>query len=92
VFSQAGAVVGLSVALETARSGGTLEIQVSKNGVGTGFTATIDGTDTQFAYATQAASEDTFAAGDRMTVTMTGSTFAPTAGNSLSVDVLVQAT
>lgn len=64
----AGSIVGLSVAHTVARAAGSIFYEVYKNGSGTGFTVTIDGSHTQYHYATQAAGEDTFAAGDQLAV------------------------
>lgn len=71
VADRAGSILGVRVAADVARTGGSIVFEVYKNGVATGLTATIDGTNTQYAYATQAAGTDTFAAGDRLDVRAT---------------------
>lgn len=64
----AGSIVGLSVAHVTARASGSILYEVYKNGSATGLQVTIDGTNPQYHYATQAAGTDTFVAGDRLDV------------------------
>lgn len=83
-----GSIVGLSVSHTVARASGSIVYEVYKNGSGTGFTVTIDGTHTQYWYATQSAGSDTFSAGDRLEVYADDSSVTATAA---SVDILVQA-
>lgn len=79
VMPRAGSIIGLSIASSEARTAGTATFEVYKNGAATGLTAVLDGTDTQYAYAVQAASLDTFVAGDRLDVRVTtDGTWAPT--------------
>lgn len=85
---EAGALIGISVALRSARTAGTLTFEVYKNNVATGLIATVDGTNTQFAYTTQAETADTFAAGDRIGVVMVGTGFTPT-GTDRPLEVTV---
>src|SRR5688572_19747101 len=65
-----GAILGISVAVENARSGGTATVKPTKNGTeSTTLSAVINATNTQYAYATQekdAGTADKFAAGDRI--------------------------
>jgi hypothetical protein len=91
VAPEAGAIIGLSVALTTARSGGSLTFEVYKNGVGTGLTAVIDDDPVQYQFTTQAETADSFAAGDRIDIRATTSSFAPTSSNVAVADVLLQA-
>ena len=79
VVDRAGSIIGVSVASAEARSAGTLTVEVYKNGVATGLTAVIDGTNTQYGYGTQAVGSDTFTARDRLDVRVTtDGTWAPT--------------
>lgn len=79
VMSHEGAIVGLAVASSEARTAGTATFEVYKNGAATGLTAVLDATDTQYASSTQAASLDTFVAGDRLDVRVTtDGSWAPT--------------
>jgi hypothetical protein len=70
---RAGSLTGISVAVGAARTAGTLTLEAYVNGVATGFTVVINGTNTQYHYATQAAGSDTFAAGDRVDIRITTS-------------------
>jgi hypothetical protein len=93
VAPEAGAIVGLSVALGAARTAGTITFTVYKNGSTTGFSVVINGTNTQYHYGTQAETEDTFVAGDRIDVRYTTSAdFAPNGTDYPAVaHVLLQA-
>lgn len=84
----AGSIIGLSVSHTVARASGSIVYEVYKNGSGTGLTVTIDGTHTQYWYATQAAGTDTFVAGDRLEVWADDSSVTAAAA---SADILVQA-
>ena len=83
VMPHGGKVMGIGVRLGNARTGGTITFQVYNQTTTTliGPTATINGTDTQTAYAAAAshAAATTFSAGDRLGVrsTVTAATFAP---------------
>lgn len=90
VMDRAGSVVGISVALDQARTAGTLTVKAFIDGTDTGLSAVVDGTNTQYSYATQAAGLDTFAAGGRVDVRATNSSFAPAAGNEFEATVVVQ--
>lgn len=68
---RAGSVTGISVTGTAARAAGTATFKVYKNGVDTGFSAVIDGTNTQYVAATQASGLDTFVAADRLDVRVT---------------------
>lgn len=69
--ARAGSVVGIAVYSNEARTGGTLTVEVTIDGVGTGLTAVLDATNTQTHYNTQAAGLDTFTAGQRIGVKIT---------------------
>lgn len=89
---EACAVVGISVALENARSAGSATFTVHINGSTTGFATTIDDNPTQYATATQAETEDAVAAGDRIAVHYDTTGLADGgAGGGFSVFVLLQA-
>lgn len=68
VADRAGSVVGISVAGDAARTAGAVTFEVYINGAATGLSVTIDGTNTQYHYATQASGLDTYAAGDRIDI------------------------
>lgn len=88
VTVRAGSITGISVALSAARTGGTATFEVWKNGVATGLTVVINGTNTQYHYTTQAAGTDTFVAGDRLDVRYTtDGSWAPTAYAEASIEV-----
>ena len=88
LFDRAGSIVGLSLAVNTPRTGGTLTAEVYVNGVATGVVATIDATNTQYHYATQAAGLDTFSAGGRLDVFVANVSFSPGATFEASVSVV----
>ena len=89
VMPLSGSIIGVSVASTAARTAGTLTVEVTKNGSGTGLQAQLNATDTQYAYATQELDEDTFDAGDRIGVKITTSAdWAPTTAD-IVVMVLV---
>jgi len=71
VMAKPGSITGISIAANAARSGGTLTVDVTINGTVTGLQAILDGTNTQYHYATQARRLDTFSAGDRIGVKIT---------------------
>lgn len=91
VAPEAGAIVGVSVGLESARTSGSVTFEVYVNGSGSGLTVTIDASNTQYHYATQAETADAFAAGDRIDVRYTDSSFAPATNVGATADVLMQA-
>ena len=71
VIPWAGSIMGISVACEAARSGGSCIVDATVNGTVTGLTATIDDTDTQYAYGVQAKDSDAITAGQRLGVKVT---------------------
>lgn len=71
VMPFAGSVLGIGVASNAARTGGTLTVDVTIDGTATGLQATLDGTNTQYHSATQAKDADAFSAGDRLGVKIT---------------------
>jgi len=74
-----GSVIGISIASNDARTGGTLTVDVTVNGTKTGLQAVLDGTNTQYHYATQTKDTDTVSAGDRIGVKITtDASWAPT--------------
>lgn len=86
VVVRAGSITGISVALSEARTAETATFEVFKNGVATGLTVVIDGTNTQYTFATQAAGTDTFVAGDRLDVRVTThASFTPTSSDAEAV-------
>lgn len=87
VMTRPGSILGISVAGDTARTAGTATFEVYKNGVGTGLTVTIDGTNTQYHYAAQASGTDTFIAGDRLNVQFTLASLSPTIGFEVAIGV-----
>lgn len=66
IAHRAGSVTGVAVKSNAARAAGTLTVEVTKNGVGVGLTAALDGTNTTFKSSTQAKDTDAFAAGDEI--------------------------
>src|SRR5690349_6166330 len=84
-----GSIVAISVACENARAAGTATFKPTINGTESStLSAVLNGTNTQYAYGTQAAGIDSFAAGQRVGVKVTtdGSW---AAGTTPSVDVEV---
>lgn len=77
VMMESGSILGISVRLSAARVSGSATFEVQKNGSGTGVLVTIDGTNTQQHYFTQARGTDTFVAGDRLTVSVLNTSFSP---------------
>lgn len=71
IAGRAGSVTGVYVKSNAARAAGTLTVEVTKNGVGIGLTAILDGTNTTFKATTQAKDSDAFAAGDEIGVIIT---------------------
>lgn len=67
-FPRAGSITGVWVHTNDPRTAGTLTVEVYKNGVATGLTAVLDGTNTTFKATTQAAALDTFVAGDQLDI------------------------
>lgn len=86
-----GSIIGVVVYTNDARTAGTLTVEVTKNGSGTGLTAVLDGDNTTVKVTTQAKETDTFAAGDRIGVALTtDSSWAPTTAD-ITVEVLLEA-
>lgn len=73
VMPRPGSIVEISIRCEAARTGGTCDVEVTKNGTAVGLKATLDATNTQSHQATQAKDTDTFVAGDRIGVKVTTS-------------------
>lgn len=89
VMDRAGDILGIAVASSEARTGGTATFEVYKNGVATGLTVTLDGTNTQYNSATQAAGTDSYVAGDRLDVRVTtDGTWAPTTADVEAVIIV----
>lgn len=91
VMSQAGSITGITVESNSTRNAGSMLCEVYKNGVATGLTATIDGTNTVYAYGAQAVGLDTFAAGDRLDVRATNTAYGPS-GALFDAQIIVQFT
>jgi hypothetical protein len=86
VMDRAGSVVGLSVACTEARTGGTATFTVFHNGATTGFSVTLDATNTRYNSATQASGLDTFVANGRLDVRVTtSSSWTPTSNDCEAV-------
>lgn len=85
-----GSVIGISIASNDARTGGTLTVDATVNGTATGLQSVLDGTNTTYHYATQIPETDTFSVGDRLGVDITtdGSWAPVTADIVVSVIVL----
>lgn len=79
-----GSVIGIAIASNDARTAGTLTVDATINGSATGLQAVLDGTNTQYHYATQLPEKDTFSAGDRLGVEITSVSWAP-----ITADVVV---
>ena len=79
IVSEAGSITALAIRSNDARTAGSLTVTVTINGTGTGFSVTLDGTDTTTANALQDQGLDTFSAADRISadITSTGA-WAPT--------------
>jgi hypothetical protein len=73
VMDRPGSIVGISAALNAPRSAGTLTFRVFNTGIDTGFSVVIGAVNPQFNFATQAAGQDTFVAGDRLDIRVTTS-------------------
>ena len=71
VMDGPGSIIGISVASNDARTAGTLTVDATINGTVTGLQAVLDGTNTQYHYATQLVDADTFVAGNRVGVKIT---------------------
>lgn len=71
IFPRAGSVTGVWVKTDDPRTAGSLTVEVYKNGVATGLTAVLDGTNTTFKATTQAKDLDTFVAGDELGIRVT---------------------
>lgn len=90
VMTESGSIIGLSVVAGDARTSGTMTFEVYKNGVATGLSAVINGSNTQYVYATQATNTDTFVAGDRLEVYSTNASYGPS--SYFRASILVQKT
>jgi len=90
VMPFAGSVLGIGVASNAARTGGTLAVDVTINGVATGLQAQLDASNTQYHSATQPKDTDAFSAGARLGVKITTSAdWAPTTAD-IVVTVIVE--
>jgi hypothetical protein len=79
VMDHAGSIVGVSVACSAARTAGTATFTVFLNGLTTGFSVVLDGTNTNNFSNTQASGTNPFAVTGRIDVReTTTSTWAPT--------------
>ena len=79
IVPRAGSITAVAVYSNAARTAGTCTVEVVKNGSGTGFTAALNATNTQFAVATAAKDTRVLAAGDVLGVQVTTSAdWAPT--------------
>jgi hypothetical protein len=92
-MSRAGAITGIAVDTNIARTAGTLTVEVLRNGSGVGLTAVLDATNTIKHQRTQAATgtgSDPFVAGDTIGVRVTTSAdWAPTnASIVVSVEIV----
>ena len=84
-----GSVTGIVVRSNAARSAGTLTVEVTVAGAGTGLTAVLDGSNTTAKATTQDVGTDTFTAGQEIGVRVTtDGSWAPTTAD-ISVDVEV---
>lgn len=90
VMDRAGSVVGLSVSCSEARTSGSMTFEVYINGAATGFTATIDGTNTQYVSSTQVGGLDSFTAGDRLDVRATDAVLQPDSSNYIEASITVE--
>jgi hypothetical protein len=77
-------VVGISVVSDSARTAGTLTVDATINGTVTGLQAKLDGTNTTRHYQRQPRESDRGAAGDRVGVKLTTSSWTP-----VTADVVV---
>lgn len=66
-----GSAIGISVASNAARTGGTLTVDVTINGTVTGLQAVLNAANTQYDQARQNRNADAFSAGDRLGVKIT---------------------
>ena len=73
-----GSVTSIVAKLNDARTGGTLTVEATINGVATGLTVLIDGTNTTSMVGRQDPGTDTFAEGDNIGAIVTTVGFAPT--------------
>lgn len=86
VMPRAGSIIGIAVASNAPRTGGTATFDVYRNGSAQGMTVAINATNPQYAYATAAKGAKPFAAGDRITVkASTDSAWAPTTADLVAV-------
>ena len=90
VAVRAGSILGVVVRSNEAQTAGTLTVEVTKNGVGVGLTAVLDGINTTVKASTQAKGVDTFVAGDSIGVIITtDGAWAPTTAD-ITVEVLIE--
>ena len=90
VMPFAGSIVGISVASNALRTGGTATLEPTVNGTGVGLTTQINAGNTLYNSSTQAKDTDTFSAGDRVSVLVTtDGTWAPTTADFV-ITVIVE--
>ncbi len=75
---RAGSITGVCVWSNAARTGGTLTVEVYKNGSATGLQAILNASYTTFKATLQDPNIDTFVAGDRLDVRIVTSSWTPT--------------
>lgn len=92
IMHRAGSVTAVAVKSNAARDAGTCTVEVTKNGVGIGLTAVLDGTNTTFNATAQAKDTDAFVAGDEIgaIITTDGAWKAPTGANSADIRVVIE--
>lgn len=74
-------IVGISILSDSARTAGTLTVDATINGTATGLTAVLDATNTTHHHKVQARDSDKGAAGDRVGVKLTTSSWTPVAAD-----------
>ena len=79
IMPLAGSFVGISISSSSPRTAGTAAYKVYKNNLTVGLSATLDATNTSYAYTMQVIGTDTFAAGDTLNCVLSSLGFTPTA-------------
>ena len=89
IAPRSGSITAIAVLSNAARTAGTLTVEAYINGVATGLTAVLDGTNTTFKASTQAKGTDAFVAGDKLDIriTTTGAWLPTTADVRASLEV-----
>lgn len=89
ITTRAGSVTGIVVWSNAARAAGTLTVEPTIDGTGTGLTAVLDGTNTTMKVTTQATGLDTYTAGQRIgAIITTDGSWSPTSAD-IQVEVEV---